>query len=311
MIETIPSALAGQRVDRVVAMLIGCTRSVAADLVSDGAVKVDTTVVSQRSIKLAEGSVIEIEEPPVVDLTPEPEVSVQFDVVHEDDEVIVVNKPAGLVTHPGAGNTSGTLVNGLLARFPEIAGVGELERPGIVHRLDKDTSGLLMVARTERAYTHLVKQLAERTAHRAYFALVRGRFESLQGVIDANIGRSRRDPTRMTVTAGGRSARTRYRVQQVWTDPEVSMVECLLDTGRTHQIRVHLRAIEHPIIGDPRYGSPVTGIDLDRPWLHATRLGFVHPATRAELEFSSPLPPELQRVLDDLGPDESLSSPAS
>jgi len=301
MIETIPPALAGQRVDRVVAMLVGCPRSVASALVDAGAVKIDSSVVSQRSARVEQGNRIEIEEPKEVDRTPQPDPSVPLTVLYEDEHVVVIDKPAGIVVHPGAGNGDGTLVNGLLARYPEIASVGSPDRPGIVHRLDKDTSGLIMVARSPKAYESLVGQLSSRTARRTYQALVKGQFETAQGVIDAAIGRSKRDPTRMTVSASGRDARTQYVVEQTWAAEDVSYVVCRLETGRTHQIRVHLSAIGHPIVGDRRYGVKAASRGLSRPWLHAARLGFVHPVSEEDLEFHSTAPSELTQVLDELG----------
>jgi 23S rRNA pseudouridine1911/1915/1917 synthase len=222
-------------------------------------------------------------------------------VVYTDDQVIVVDKPAGQVVHPGAGQTAGTLVNGLLALFPEIASVGSPERPGIVHRLDKGTSGLLVVARTPSAYDALVGQLAERTVERRYLALVWGRFDSAAGAVDAPVGRGFANPTRMAVSASGRPARTSYRVLQLFTQPaNATLVACKLETGRTHQVRVHLAAIGHPVVGDDRYGGARPSIDPVRPFLHATQLGFDHPATGERLRFTSALPRELEKVLGSL-----------
>ncbi len=231
-----------------------------------------------------------------------PDDSVPFEVVHVDDDLIVVDKPAGVVVHPGAGNTSGTLVNGLVARFPDLAGVGDPDRPGIVHRLDKDTSGLMLVARTDRAYRALVEMLSARSVGRRYLTLVWGEFDSPAGMIDAPIGRSGREPTRMAVSARGREARTRYEVREVFTDPVVSLLECRLETGRTHQIRVHLAAIGHPVVGDRRYRGERTSLEVPRTFLHAARLDVVHPVSGEPLEFESALPPDLQGVLDRLTP---------
>jgi 23S rRNA pseudouridine1911/1915/1917 synthase len=222
---------------------------------------------------------------------------VVFTVVHEDEQIIVIDKPAGLVVHPGAGNLDGTLVNGLLARYPEIAGVGEMHRPGIVHRLDVGTSGLMVVARTELAYHSLVDALASREVGRVYRALVWGHLDNPVGVIDAPIGRDHRDPMRMSVVVDGKPARTRYRVlTPVRTPAAVSTLECRLETGRTHQIRVHLSAIGHPVVGDGQYGGIRSAIDSPRPFLHAAGLELVHPATRESLHFASPLPADLAAV---------------
>ena len=213
--EVIPAALAGERLDRVAAMLLGTSRAVAGGLVDAGGVRVDGQVVTQRSARLDEGSVLELDplaEP--VDDRPVAEADVAVEVVYADDDVVVVDKPAGLVVHPGAGHRHGTLVSGLLARFPEIASVGDPERPGIVHRLDRGTSGLLAVARSAAAYEGLVAQLSGRSVDREYLALVRGRPDPAVGVVDAPIGRSRRAPTRMTVASDGRPARTRYELER-------------------------------------------------------------------------------------------------
>jgi len=299
----LPDALDGERVDRVVAMLTGRSRSEVAGLVDAGAVRLDGTVVTTRSARVAGGGTLEVDLPdapegPVV----EPDPDVPLTVVHVDDEVIVVDKPAGLVVHPGSGSREGTLVAGIVARYPEVAAVGEAGRPGIVHRLDRGTSGLLVVARTPLAHAALVAQLAARRVDRRYLALAWGTFASPRGVIDAAIGRSGRDPTRMAVSATGRDARTRYRVIERWPDPEVSLVECRLETGRTHQIRVHLLAIGHPVVGDARYRGARQSLVVGRPFLHAAELGFTHPASGEWLRFASPLPRDLQDVVEALGP---------
>jgi 23S rRNA pseudouridine1911/1915/1917 synthase len=222
-------------------------------------------------------------------------------VVHEDADVLVIDKPAGLVVHPGAGNVSGTLVHGLVSRYPEIATVGEPDRPGIVHRLDRDTSGLLVVARTEAARARLVADLAARRVERIYLALVHGSPESDAGLVDAPVGRSARQPTKMTVTERGREARTAYEVLQRWPDPGCSLLRCRLETGRTHQIRVHLAAIGHPVVGDDTYdGGRKRPVAVPRLFLHATRLAFTHPTTGEPMQFESPLPADLQSILDTL-----------
>lgn len=297
--ETVPAGLAGERVDRAVAMLTGLPRSEAAGLVDTGAVRLGGRPVTTRSRRLQLGEVLEIDVPAAIAaalLVADP--SVVVPVVHADDDVIVVDKPAGLVVHPGSGNESGTLVHGLLALFPEIVSVGDPERPGIVHRLDKGTSGLLVVARNTRAYESLVGQLGARTVDRRYVALVIGRVASDAGMIDAPLGRGDRDPTKMAVARDGREARTRYDVRRRFTDPEpLTLLDCKLETGRTHQIRVHLAAIGHPVAGDARYGGVRAAVPLDRPFLHAAALGFDHPATGERMTFTSPLPPDLEEAL--------------
>jgi len=296
---TVPGALAGERLDRVVAVLLECTRSEASDLVASGAVAVDGAVTTKGATRVDEGARVEIDRPvPEVDDRPEADPSVDVPIVFEDDHVIVVDKPAGLVVHPGAGNATSTLVHGLLAHDPAIAGVGAPERPGIVHRLDKDTSGLMVVARTPDAYRSLTAQLKARTITRRYLALVWGHLDATRGVIDAPIGRSARTPTRMTVSARGREARTSYEVVEEYEQPAVaSLIWCALDTGRTHQIRVHLAAIGHPVVGDDRYGGRrEPAADIPRFFLHAAHLGFDHPATGEQLAFESGLPDDLARA---------------
>ncbi len=211
----------------------------------------------------------------------------------------MVDKPAGLVVHPGSGRRSGTLVNGLLASHPELADVGsDRARPGIVHRLDKGTSGLLLVARTNVAFERLVAALGSRTVHRRYHALVWGHPRATQGLVDAPVGRSANDPTRMTVTERGKPARTRYEVGRRFDQPvPVAELVCDLETGRTHQIRVHLRSIGHPVVGDVRYGGARQSLPLARPFLHAERLALDHPVSGAPLTFESPLPADLAEVL--------------
>jgi 23S rRNA pseudouridine1911/1915/1917 synthase len=293
MIETIPAALAGERVDRVIALMTGCSRAQAVELIDAGLVYLDGTVIRERARRLQIGERIEVPDVDLVPPAPLADASVPFTVVYADDDVIVVDKPAGVVVHPGAGNVDKTLVNGLLSQFPEIAGVGDPARPG--------TSGLMVVARSERAYEDLVGQLAAHEAHRGYLALAWGHFETTSGVIDAPIGRSDRDPTKMVVSQSGRPARTAYRVDRMFTEPAVvSLLECQLETGRTHQIRVHLAAIGHPVVGDDRYRGTRPGLHVGRPWLHARELRFSHPGSDEELSFHSELPADLVAVLDSL-----------
>jgi 23S rRNA pseudouridine1911/1915/1917 synthase len=237
------------------------------------------------------------------DALPQPDAGVAVDVVYEDGDVLVVDKPPGLVVHPGAGQSEGTLVNGLLARHPGLAGVGEAHRPGIVHRLDRDTSGLLVVALSPTAYTALVGALGDRRVERRYSALVWGVPEAPRGVVDAPIGRSPRQPTRQAVVAGGRPARTRYEVRARYDRPaELALLRCQLETGRTHQIRVHLASIGHPVVGDRDYGGARDALDVPRLFLHAEHLAFAHPVTGEALAFDAPLPSDLAAVLASLGP---------
>jgi 23S rRNA pseudouridine1911/1915/1917 synthase len=306
----VPAPLGGERVDRAVALLTGLPRRAVTDLVSDGRVSVDGLVIVTRSRTLQAGQILRVDVAPAVDDRPQADAGVAFSVLYEDPFLIVVDKPAGLVVHHGAGHTGGTLVDGLLARFPELAdlaaaGAGEADRPGIVHRLDKGTSGLLVVARNADAFRSLSSQLREHTAGRHYRALVSGLVDADAGVVDAPIGRSPRQPTRMSVTRGGRPARTAYTVVGRYRAPyEATLVEASLDTGRTHQVRVHLAAIGHPVIGDDRYAgtaplpAAVKGVlPGGRLFLHACRLSLDHPDGSGRRTWESPLPPDLAAVL--------------
>jgi len=305
----VPGALDGERLDRALALLTGLSRREVNYLIDGTKVTISGRVVASRSRKVRPGERVSVEGP----LAPDPmeppaaDAGIDVTVVWSDDDVIVVDKPAGLVVHPGAGNRTGTLVQGLLARFPDLAGlgtgVGESDRPGIVHRLDKGTSGLLMVARTPAARTGLVAQLARRQVEREYVALVTGILEADAGLIDAPLGRGDRDPTRIRVDAGGRQARTRYHVDDRFDLPSpTTLVRCRLETGRTHQIRVHLASIGHPVVGDDRYGGrPASGwkpLPSGRPFLHAAVLGFDHPVSGDRLSFTSSLPEDLVEVLE-------------
>ncbi len=293
--------LEGERIDRVVAMLADVSRSVASKFVSDGSVRVDGRVVISGSARVAVGQVIYMNLPDPEEPTVLADPSVNFRVVHEDDHIVIIDKPAGLVVHPGAGNLDGTLVNGLIARYPEIAAVGESHRPGIVHRLDRGTSGLLVVARTPEAHAVLVAQMGHHQPERVYTALVWGSVDAPSGMIDAPIGRSNRQPTRMAVVRSGRPAVTRYEVECRFTYPHpTTLVTCRLETGRTHQIRVHLSAIGHPVVGDRNYGGGRPGIDPGRPFLHACRLTFAHPVSGETVRFDSELPADLVEILTTL-----------
>jgi 23S rRNA pseudouridine1911/1915/1917 synthase len=300
--EEIPAALAGQRLDRIVALLTDASRSDAAALVDAGGAHVDGATASSGKVRLALGQVVEIDPSKLPRrLLPEAEPDIIVPVVYADDDVIVVDKPAGLVVHPGHGHPTGTLVNALLATFPEIASVGDEMRPGIVHRLDVGTSGLMIVARSEPAYDMLVAALSSRRVTRGYRTLVWGHLASPTGLIDAPVGRDHRDPLRMAVVVDGKPARTRYRTIRNYDAPSiVAELECHLETGRTHQIRVHLAAAGHPVVGDGAYGGIRTGVVAPRPFLHAAALAFRHPRTSQELSFTAPLPPDLVGVLDEL-----------
>ena len=300
MREQIPAALDAERVDRVASLMTGLSRSTVTSLIVAGKLTRNDEVVVVGSQRVVEGDWIEVAVPAQehVDkhLVPDPEVV--FEVIYVDDSVAVIDKPIGLVVHPGAGTTSSTLAHGLLARFPEMADVGPPERPGIVHRLDRDTSGLLVCARTNDALSYLSEELANRSMHRSYLTIVAGCPEATTGTVDAPIGRSRRSRTKMTVTQDGREARTHYEVLETWHQPiPASLLRCTLDTGRTHQIRVHLKAIDLPVLGDRTYGKP-DPFNIGRPLLHAAEVSFLHPATGELVKFSSEPPSDFTGAVE-------------
>lgn len=296
--HTVPDDLAGERTDKIVAVLGGLSRSEARTLVDDGAVTSDGLPVSARD-RLESGAVVEFEVPEPGDIL-QPE-EVDLVIRYEDEHLLVVEKPAGMVVHPGAGRNVGTLAAGLLYRYPTIRGVGEDPRWGIVHRLDRDTSGLLVVALTAEAHELLAGMIKRRLVHRGYTALVDGTFDAPRGTIDAPVGPDPSRPKRRVVSPFGKPARTHYRRTAQWSGWEVSMLDVTLETGRTHQIRVHMTSIGHPVIGDRWYGKP-TRVDSPRVFLHAGELSFEHPITGDEVRVSSPLAPDLTEVLARLGP---------
>ena len=267
------------------------TRSRASRLVAVGAVRLDGATV-KSSTRLRPGATVEVELPDPADVGLVAE-DIPLRIVHQDDAILVVDKDAGLVVHPAPGHPSGTLVNALLAIDPEMA-IGLGQRPGIVHRLDRDTSGLMVVARTDAAMARLRAQWQQRSVLKLYLALVAGHPRELVAAIEAPIGRDARDRKRMAVSAEGRPATSHYRVVELFRG--CALVEVRIETGRTHQIRVHLASIGHPVMGDPIYGR-ATVPGLDRQFLHAARLGFLHPTTGQPIELESPLPPELEAVL--------------
>lgn len=285
----VPGDLDGRRVDLVVARLSGLSRSRARELVDAGGVTVDGNVVAARE-RVAAGAVVDFEPPePEAGLAPE---DVPFAVRYEDDHVAVVDKPPGIVTHPGAGNRRGTLAAGILNRWPRVRGVGAEDRWGIVHRLDRDTSGLLVVGLDEEAYAGLREAMRRRSIERSYLALVAGAPPMPTGTIEAPIGRDPGRPTRMRVDPEGRPARTHYRITSRYDG--ATLLDVRLETGRTHQVRVHLASIGLPVVGDPVYGS---GAGAPRVFLHASALRFDHPVTGVRLEVASELPDDLSDVL--------------
>ncbi|MBW3666496.1 MAG: RluA family pseudouridine synthase [Actinobacteria bacterium] len=293
-VRTVPAHLDGERVDKVLAELFDLSRSRARALAEQG-VTIDGEEAGP-SDRVRSGQEIGASSPEVeLVLVPEP---VQFGILYEDEDLVVVDKPPGLVVHPGAGNRGGTLAAGLLHRFPELAGVGPPGRAGLVHRLDKDTSGALLVARSEAGFDALTRALRARKIERVYLALVEGIMAAPTGTVEAPIGRDPVHATRRAVSHGGKPARTHYRMVEELTRRGLSLLEVRLETGRTHQIRVHLAAISHPVAGDRVYGTLTP--ELPRMFLHAARLGFDHPRREERIEITSELPRDLATALDAL-----------
>ena len=291
----VPADLDGERLDKAVAALSQWSRARVKELVDVGAVTIDGTPV-KASLRVSAGTAIAVDY-----ASEEPELAatdVDFGVALETPQVVVVDKPPGLVVHPGSGHRDGTLLNGLLFRYPELRRLGEERRYGLLHRLDRDTSGLLVVARDAATYDDLRSKLAARDIVRGYLTLVMGHPAAATGTIDAPIARDPSAPTRNTVRVGGRQARTHYRRLAEWD--EVSLLAVTLETGRTHQIRVHLRSIELPVVGDRTYGKVDVRFDPGRTFLHAAELGFTL-ADGTEHVVTSSLPDDLAAVLRSLG----------
>jgi len=304
MIEEIPAALDGERLDRAVALIAGISRSAATQVLAREGVSVDgvRVRVGTRRLRVGERVAIDVDVLPQSE-PPAPDTSVEFDLVFADDSLIVVDKPAGLVVHPAPGSPEGTLVNGLLSRYPELVEVhGDTLRPGIVHRLDAGSSGLLVVARTTEAADSLGAQFRDHSAGRTYRAVVWGHPSAAQALIDAPIGADPGDPLRRAVTSPGKSARTRYEVLARYVEPGLAELRCTLETGRTHQIRVHLAAVGHPLVGDQIYGPGRPLLGLARPFLHAVELSLRHPATGERVTWTSALAPDLVAFREGLTP---------
>lgn len=296
MILEVPPDLDGVRADRVIAALSGLTRSQVQRLLDAGRVTSAGAPLARRD-PVAAGDRILVDVPVGDQETAAEEIA--FEVVYEDKDVAVVAKPAGLVVHPGAGNATGTLVNGLLFRWPQVRGVGQPDRWGIVHRLDRETSGVLAIAKTAAGYTGLKALVAGREMVRRYLTLVRGTPELPTGTIEAPIGRDLRHPTRMQIRADGRTAVTHYEVRRTFAAHTLLVVR--LETGRTHQIRVHLASIGLPVVGDRVYGrAGEPDVDPNRVWLHAASLEFTHPISGETVTAEAPLPLELMASLDAL-----------
>lgn len=287
---------AGERIDKALSsMEASWSRSQISNWLDEERILVNgVNVKAKYKVKL--GDVVEVDIPEVEDLEIVPE-DLNLEIVYEDADVLVVNKPRGMVVHPAPGHAAGTLVNGLMYHCQDLSGINGVARPGIVHRIDKDTSGLLMVAKNDVAHEGLVNQLVEKSVTRKYTALVHGHIAHEKGTIDAPIGRDQKDRQKQAIVDNGKHAVTHFQVMERFG--EFSLVECRLETGRTHQIRVHMNYIGYPLAGDPKYGPKKT-IDFGGQVLHAGVLGFVHPVTKEYLEFSAPLPADFQELLAEL-----------
>lgn len=314
---TVSATEEGLRLDKWLSNRIAeLSRSRLQALLAAGQVQQSGRTIDDTSYRVKSGDIFYITIPPVVDAAPEPE-AIPLNVIYEDSELIVIDKPAGLVVHPAAGNWRGTLVHALLAHCGDsLSGIGGVRRPGIVHRLDKQTSGLLVAAKTDRAHAALAAQFAAHSVQRSYLAFVWGAPHPARGRIVTQIGRSPANRQKMAVRPhGGREAITNYEVLQRFGDPQkpvISLLRCRLETGRTHQIRVHMTHIGHPIVGDPVYGggrSKAKGLPEDalraiaglgRQALHATSLGFIHPLKDELFSYTSPLPDDMAMLLDTL-----------
>ncbi len=287
---------AGERIDKALSTIQeDWSRSQIAAWITDGIVKVNGESVKAK-YKVKEGDVIEVDvpEPETLEVIPE---DLDLEIVYEDSDVLVVNKPKGMVVHPAPGHMTGTLVNGLMYHCKDLSGINGVLRPGIVHRIDKDTSGLLMVAKNDHAHHSLVEQLVNKTVTRKYTALVHGHIAHDKGTIDAPIARDPKDRQKQAVVDNGKHAVTHFQVIERLGN--YTLVECRLETGRTHQIRVHMNYIGYPLVGDPKYGPKKT-IDFGGQVLHAGVLGFVHPTTEEYLEFEVPIPDDYVALLEQL-----------
>ena len=306
--EIITGKLAGTgRADKALAEASGLSRERIKALIADGAVTVGKTVVTSGAAKVADGANYRIALPPPVPLEAAAQ-DIPLAIVFEDEHLVVVDKPAGMVVHPAAGNPDGTLVNALLHHCAgRLSSINGVERPGIVHRIDKDTSGLLVVAKTDAAHEALAAQFAQHSIHRRYLAVCSGHPQPPAGTIDARLGRSDRDRKKMAVLAGdssrGKRAVTHYETLERLD--HAALVACTLETGRTHQVRVHCASIGHPLLGDPVYGHTppalrplLKELAFNRQALHAAELGFVHPASGKRVDFRSELPADMRELID-------------
>lgn len=285
---------AGMRADVALAQLLEITRSNMQKLLEEGrAVRGQKVIKSNYRVKAGEEIMVNLPEPQPLDVQPE---DIPLDIIYEDDDVVVVNKARGMVVHPAAGNYNGTLVNALLYHCKNLSGINGVIRPGIVHRLDKDTSGIMICAKNDSAHLSLSEQIQSKTAQRTYLAVVRGNVKNDSGVIETQIARDKNDRKKMAVvTEGGRQAITEYEVAERFG--KYTVVKCRLKTGRTHQIRVHMEYLGYPLVGDPKYSPMKTPFAINGQALHSLTLSFTHPRTGERLTFEAPLPEDMKKIL--------------
>ena len=285
---------AGQRADVALAGMLELTRSNMQKLLDEGrAVKGTKVIKSNYKLKLGDEIIVTLPEPQPLDVQPE---NIPLDIIYEDEDVVVVNKARGMVVHPAAGNYSGTLVNALLYHCKNLSGINGVIRPGIVHRLDKDTSGIMICAKNDAAHVSLSEQIQSKTAQRTYLAVVRGNIKTDSGVIETQIARDKDDRKKMAVVKdGGRNAVTEYEVVERFG--KYTIVKCKLKTGRTHQIRVHMEYLGYPLVGDPKYSPMKTPFSINGQALHSLTLAFDHPRTGERMEFEAKLPEDLHKVV--------------
>ncbi len=288
----------GERIDKYLSTVIeGKTRSFIQGLIADKAVTVNGKIIkSNYKLKSNDEIVIILPEPIELDVKAE---NIDLNIVYEDSDVIVINKPKNMVVHPAPGNYTGTLVNGLLYHCKDLSGINGVIRPGIVHRIDKDTTGILVIAKNDEAHNSLAKQFKDHSIKREYYALVEGRFSKESGTIDKPLGRNKKDRLKMDIVEDGRRAVTHYEVLEQY-DKGVSLIKCTLETGRTHQIRVHMASIGHPLVGDQTYGYKKQKFKIEGQALHAKTLGFIHPTTGEYIEFTSDLPEYFEELIKKL-----------
>ncbi len=291
----------GLRLDKYVAEKTSISRAFIQRLIRDGQITVNgETVLKSHRMKSGDTVVVTIPEPKKLDIQPE---DIPIDILYEDDDLMVISKPAGLVAHPGPGHPSNTLVNALLAHTSGLSSIGGVDRPGIIHRLDRDTSGIMIVAKTDLAHNKLSDDLKQRKIKKTYWALVNGHLDPEEGLIDEPVGRKKSDRKKMAVDhAKGRQALTRYKVLEEYN--KMTLLEVKPETGRTHQIRVHLSHIKHPVVGDSQYGSDRKrdrDMGIERQMLHSKEIEFIHPWTGKVLKYSDELPDDLKEILESLG----------